>query len=299
MGLFSKIKDALADVQQQNRENAKEKTAPKEIFDRLRNKLDQVQKEQQTRKSSKRGRTRGSIFSQIKEQFEEAQKENATSKKEETASEDILAKIHREMEAIEKNKKIKVEKKAETQPDWGSPSGLPQVDDILGRVLAGAEKEQRAKKVEPKKAEDFGSIFDSIMGGGSTKKSSSTSSQKTSSRKTSPPPKLEKKPSFGDILDQLIQEEKKKPKASSSVTRNTAGLQIGGTAMVDSGGSLAMRIEPKMSAGTLSDRLPRDVNVRLLDYSDRHKINLDGKVTGWYLVDYQGMQGWILESYLE
>lgn len=301
MGLFSKIKDALSDVQQANRENAKEKTAPKEIFDRLRNKLEQVQQEQQNRKSTKKGRTRskGSIFSQIKEQFEQAKQENAASKKEETASVDILAKIQKEMEAIEQDKKIKVEKKVETKPDWGSPTGMPQVDDILGRVLAGAEKEQQAKKVEPKKAEDFGSIFDSIMGGGASTKSSSTSSKTTTSRTTTTPPKLEQKPSFGDILDQLIQEDKKKPSTSSSVTKKAAGLQIGGSAMVDSGGSLAIRTEPKMNAGTLSDRLPTDVNVRLLDYNDRYKINLDGKVTGWYLVDYNGLQGWVLESYLE
>ncbi len=304
MGLFSKIKDALAEVQQTNRENAKEKTAPKEIFDRLRNKLEEVQKEQQGRRTTKKGRTtgssKGSIFSQIMEKFDQAKAENATNKKEETASEDILAKIHKEMEAIKKDKKVKVEKKAEAQPDWGSPTGPPQVDDILGRVLAGAQKEQQAKKTTPKKEEDFGAIFDSIMGGGSTKKSRSTSTKTTSTRKTSTPPKVEKKPNFGDILDQLLQEEKKTPKASSSVTRKSAGLQVGGSALVDGqGGSLALRTAPKMNAGKVNQRLPDNVNVRLLDYNDKNKINLDGKVSGWYYVDYNGVQGWVLESYLE
>lgn len=295
MGLFSKIKDALADVQQQNRENAKEKTAPKEIFDRLRNKLEEVQKEQQTRKSTKKGRTKsnskGSIFSQIMDKFDQAKEENAASKKEETADNSILDQIHKEMEAIKKDKKVKVETKAETSPDWGSPSGIPGVDSILGRVLAGAQKEQQAKKVEPEKAEDFGSIFDSIM---------NSDKPKASRSNTKKAPKVEKKPTFGEIFDQLVQEEKKSTSRTASASKSISGLQVGGSALVDGkGGSLAIRTQPKMNAGKLDQRLPDNVNVRLLDYNERNKINLDGKDTGWYLVDYQGMQGWVLESYLE
>jgi len=303
MGIFSALKDALARVQQENKENAKEKTAPKEIFDRLRNKLDQVQDNTKSQKSSKRGRTRGSgknrgdIFAEIREKFGEAIDSNASAKKEPTADGSILDRIQKEMEAVETNKKIKVEKQKAESTTWGSPSAMPKSDDILGRILAGAHKEQQSKAVEPEKAEDFGAIFDSIMGDGSKPTSSrSTTKTSTTTKKAEP---AAKKPSFGDIFDQLIQEEKKKPRASSSVTRNTADLQIGGTAMVDSGGSLAIRTEPKMGSGTLSDRLPTDVNVRILDYSDQYKINLDGKDTGWYLVDYQGLQGWVLESYLE
>jgi len=291
MGIFSKIKDALSDVQQQNRENAKEKTAPKEIFDRLRNKLEEVQKDQQSRKASKKGRTRGSIFSQIKEQFEQAQKANKRSKKEETADTSIMDRIQKEMDAIEKDKKVKVEKKMEESPSWGSPAGAPPVDDILGRVLAGAHKEQqqakKSKKTAPKKEEDFGSIFDSIM-----------NPDKPKASKTTKAKKAEKKPTFGEMFDQLMQEEKQA--ASKKRSTAAAGLQVGGSALVDGkGGSLSIRTDPKMSAGTLAQRLPDNVNVRLLDYNGRNKINLDGKVSGWYLVDYQGMQGWVLESYLE
>lgn len=291
MGIFSKIKDALSDVQQQNRENAKEKTAPKEIFDRLRNKLEEVQKDQQSRKASKKGRTRGSIFSQIKEQFEQAQKENVKSKKEETADTSILDRIQKEMETIEKDKKIKVEKKVEESPSWGTPAGTPPVDDILGRVLAGAHKEQqqakKTQKTTPKKEEDFGSIFDSIMNPDKPKASKTTKAEK-----------VEKKPTFGEMFDQLMQEEKQA--ASKKRSTATTGLQVGGSALVDGkGGSLSIRTDPKMSAGTIAQRLPDNVNVRLLDYNDRNKINLDGQVSGWYLVDYQGVQGWVLESYLE
>ena len=44
MGLFSKLKESMAKVQQENRENARVKTAPTEIFDRIRNKIEDVQK---------------------------------------------------------------------------------------------------------------------------------------------------------------------------------------------------------------------------------------------------------------
>lgn len=299
MGIFSALKDALAKVQQNNRENAKEKTAPKEIFDRLRNKLEQVKEDTQNRKSSKRGRTRGSgknrgdIFKEIREQFDQAAQENASAKKETTADKSILERIQQEMEAVEKNKRIKVEEKKTKSTNWGSPGSTPKTDDILGRILAGAHKEQQQNASQPEKAEDFGAIFDSIMGGGTKTKSS----RSTKAKKVEP---AKKKPTFGEIFDQLMEEEKKKPRASSSVTKNLPGPQVGGIALVDgNGGTLAIRTEPSMGAATLKERLPHNVNVQILDYSDRHKINLDGKETAWYLVDYNGMQGWVLESYLE
>lgn len=288
MGLFSKIKDSLAKVQQENRENSREKTAPKEIFDRLREKLEETQRKQQQRKGSAKKQSKGSIFSQLMKTFDEAKQENAASKKEETADAKILDRIQKEMEAIKKDKKVRVETKPTDAPDWGSPSGVPAQDDILGRILAGAHKEQLEKKVEPEKVEDFGSIFDSIMKSDQPKASRST-------KKSAP--KVEKKPSFGDVFDQLMQEEKaaKKPKKSS-----TMSLHVGGSALVDGkGGSLAIRTAPKMSAPTLANRLPDNVNVRLLDYTDRNKINIDGQTSGWYQVDYQGVQGWVLELYLE
>ena len=60
-----------------------------------------------------------------------------------------------------------------------------------------------------------------------------------------------------------------------------------------------MRVDHKMGAGTLKNRLPDNVNVRILDHTTKNSINLDGKKCGWYQVEYQGQQGWILDSYLE
>ena len=76
-------------------------------------------------------------------------------------------------------------------------------------------------------------------------------------------------------------------------------LQVGGMANISSGGgSLGMRISPDMGAGKNSTRIPSGAEIRILEYTDQNKINLDGKISGWYKVDYNGQQGWILENYL-
>ncbi len=76
-------------------------------------------------------------------------------------------------------------------------------------------------------------------------------------------------------------------------------LQVGGMAnTLSGGGSLGMRMSPDMGAGKNSTRIPSGAQIRILEYTDQNKINLDGKISGWYKVDFNGQQGWILESYL-
>ena len=280
MGIFSKLKDHMAKVQQENREDANVKTAPGEIFDRLRNKLEEVQKTQ----SSKRGRTKsGSIFDQIKEKFEEAKQENEVSETEETADSSIMERIQKEMEALEKKKKIEIEEKKANPPAWGTPSGTPSVDDILGRVIEGAKKEQKKTNPKPTKEEDFGSIFDQIM-------SPTPSASK---------PKAKKEPDYGDIWEKIATQEAANKSRPTPTGRKSTGLYVGGTALVNSGGSLALRVDPNMGAGKLRKRLPNNVNVRIVNQDSENTINIDGVNSGWYEVEYEGQRGWVLEIYLE
>ncbi len=282
MGLFSKLKDSMAKVQQENRENTRVKTAPSEIFDRIRNKIEEAQKEVATKKTQNQGR---SIFDILKGKFEEAKQENEASPTEPTADKSILQKIEAEMKALEKKKKLDLEEKETNPPAWGTPAGAPVADDILSRVIEGAKKEQAKAKTKPTKEEDFGSIFDQIM-----------NSDKPSASKA----KVSKEPDYGDIWEKVSTQEaanKSRPTASG---RKSTGLYVGGTGLVDGkGGSLAMRVDHKMGAGQLRKRLPDNVNVRILDHTTKNAINLDGKKTGWYKVEYEGQQGWILDSYLE
>jgi len=290
MGLFSKLKDHLAKVQQENRESTTEKTAPKEIFDRIRQKIEETQK----KASTKKGRTRssGSIFSQLKDKLAEAKKENEASPKEETADASILDRVQAEVEKLEKKKKpVDIEIKKEAAPAWGSPTGVPAVDDILGRVMTSAKKEQAKKATTPKKEEEFGSIFDQIMG---SDKPKASTAKKTSTKKSVPVS------DFGDIFDKIVTQEPSQSATSSNRGGGNDGLYVGGTGLVDGkGGSLSMRTEPHMGAGTLRSRLPDNVNVRILNHTDKNAISIDGQTAGWYKVDYEGQQGWILDLYLE
>jgi len=68
-------------------------------------------------------------------------------------------------------------------------------------------------------------------------------------------------------------------------------------AMSNSPGSLALRDAPSMQAGKLDIRVPNKSMLTILQYSD-NSIMLDGQKSRFVLVEYQGQQGWILESYL-
>ncbi|NNE28847.1 MAG: hypothetical protein HKN16_04400 [Saprospiraceae bacterium] len=73
---------------------------------------------------------------------------------------------------------------------------------------------------------------------------------------------------------------------------------IGSTRMTNSfGGSLALRMAPDMGAGTNQLRVPDQSVVKILQISDR-KIILDGKESNWVLIEFNGQQGWLLDSYI-
>ncbi len=71
----------------------------------------------------------------------------------------------------------------------------------------------------------------------------------------------------------------------------------GAQAMTNSPGSLALRDAPSMGAGKLDLRVPNRSLLNILEYSE-NSIILDGKKSRFVLIEYQGQQGWILESYL-
>ena len=69
-------------------------------------------------------------------------------------------------------------------------------------------------------------------------------------------------------------------------------------AMTNSGGSLQIRQEPNMGAPIHQTvRIPDQSLLTVLEYSI-NKINLDGRLSRFALVEYNGVRGWILESYL-
>lgn len=99
------------------------------------------------------------------------------------------------------------------------------------------------------------------------------------------------------------------PPVFNSPVYNDAGVQnepvrqeepiinMGSQAMTNSPGSLELRAEPNMGAAKSSIRVPNKTLLKILQYSD-NAIMLDGKRSRFVLVDFNGHQGWILESYL-
>ena len=82
------------------------------------------------------------------------------------------------------------------------------------------------------------------------------------------------------------------------ISVSTYRLKIAGAqAMTNSPGSLALRDAPSMGAGKLDFRVPNKSLLNILEYSE-NSIILDGKKSRFVLIEYQGQQGWILESYL-
>ncbi len=73
--------------------------------------------------------------------------------------------------------------------------------------------------------------------------------------------------------------------------------QFGTQAITNSPGSLALRDAPSMGAQQSSFRIPSNSPLNILEYSE-NSIILDGKKSRFVLVEFQGQQGWILESYL-
>jgi len=71
----------------------------------------------------------------------------------------------------------------------------------------------------------------------------------------------------------------------------------GAQAMTNSPGSLALRDAPNMGAQQLQIRVPNKSLLNILQYSE-NAIMLDGKRSRFVLVEFEGQQGWILESYL-
>ena len=88
------------------------------------------------------------------------------------------------------------------------------------------------------------------------------------------------------------------PTSTASVPPSNTSAAMPVMAITNSsGGSLAIRQQPDMGAPTIDVRIPESSMVNVLEYST-NSIILDGQAARFALVEYNGSQGWILESYL-
>jgi len=277
MGLFNILKDKLSGVQQDNRENSNEKTAPSEVFERMKKKLEELESKPNNNQAN--AGASGGLFSVLKKKLEEVKNENRESPDEVTAEDSIFDKMKAELEKMESQKES-YEGAAGSDDVWSKvPDSLeankPKMDIPTLDDLPSLEVEKpTVESVE----DEFGSVFDRL-------ENDSNNNNKERGNYEQP----SESGNYGGNIET----------GADEVAKGSRSFQVGSMANTDSnGGSLAMRIDPVMGAGTLSTRVPSNASIRILDFSDKNKINLDGVVSGWVKIDYKGQQGWILESYL-
>jgi len=147
-----------------------------------------------------------------------------------------------------------------------------QEDDILDMMRKRVEEAKVENKVDPKVETAHGSVYENIM-------------RELENLRNQPEQSANNQPGSAN---QSGSQPGWAPPVQSGVMQ----------AMTNSGGSLQIRKNPDMGAAMHQTvRIPDQSLLKVLEYSN-NKINLDGKLSRFALVEYNGVQGWILESYL-
>lgn len=141
-------------------------------------------------------------------------------------------------------------------------------DDILERMKRRVEEAKVENEVNPDVETAHGSVYENIM--------REIEKLKNQSGPTSGNESMGNQPSY-------------EPPVQSGLMQAMTN---------SSGGSLQIRQSPDMGAPVHQTiRIPDESLLTVLRYSN-NKINLDGKLSRFALVEYNGVKGWILESYL-
>ena len=157
-------------------------------------------------------------------------------------------------------------------------------EDILDMMRKRVEEAKVENEVNPEVETAHGSVYENIMK--ELEKLKNQSGQASEPRRTeNVPPVLSR--NIPPVVSQGSQ-----PGWEPPVQRDVM------RAMTNSGGSLQIRQSPDMGAPIHQTvRIPDQSMITILEYST-NKINLDGKLSRFALVEYNGVRGWILESYL-
>lgn len=258
MGLFKELQEQFSKIQQQNRESQKERTAPREVFDRMRDRLEEIQtknaERRANRKTTQTSATGGGIFAAIKEALEKNKRQNEASEVEETAEASIFDRMKAELERMEQQKhqyeEVVEEECCDEEPTASNP---PTSDNPLEDIIdswANKEAGTYHNEMEPL-----------------------------------PTPKPNPIPTNSPTYEPPVVH----PSSFQVGSMATAD---------GNGGSLALRMNNHITASQNAQRVPHGAQVRILGQSDQNKINLDGQICGWYKVEYNGQIGWLLDTYL-
>ena len=104
VNLFDLLKDMVAKSQQRNRENPNVKTAPRSIFDKLRNKIEEARQAPEKKEQEKGGQ----LIDFFKEKMQEVKKQNQEDPQEETADKSVFSDFEEELRRLkEENQRLK------------------------------------------------------------------------------------------------------------------------------------------------------------------------------------------------
>ncbi len=247
------------------------------------------------------------LFKTIQEQLARIQQNNRESQQERTAPSEVFDRVRNKLEEMQANARERRENRPPT-----SEGGL--FSAIKERIEQARQENEASPTEETAEASIFERMREEIE---RLEKQEEDCEEPTIEMDV---PDIQEIPSsnrdsnnspISDFLEQLGDNYNNKevgnyetpaPETTSYEAPSSVGssLQIGSMAMTNSnGGSLALRSEPNMGAAQNSNRIPHGAQIRILDYSDQNKINLDGQICGWYKIEANGQVGWLLDMYLK
>lgn len=224
------------------------------------------------------------MFSKLKDGVSKVQRENRDNPNEATVSGSIFDTLRDKFEEVKNNK----------------PSDRKGIFDLLRDKVNNVKDENEA---DPEQETAPRSLFDKLQDELEQLKKENERKELEEAKVKDNPWDInvdyeEEKPVHQETRDYVEPKVVQPTYIDPSPKGNMAILAVGDVAANHAPGSLEIRIAPQFGAGIFNVRLPVHGQVRILGFSD-HTVNLDGKDSRWVNVDFQGNNGWVLESYLK
>lgn len=291
------IQTAVKKVQENNRKNPDVKTADSSIFDKLKEKFEDV-------KNNARPRERGestNILDQLRNRIDDVKRDNEADPNVETADSVVFDDMKRELEELKA--KIAAEEQVEADSRIAELRAQMEREEQAKEDARMQELRAQIKREEEAKADAARRQREAEAEDARRKRNAEIKMPSLGDLSINTPtvPNAPQVPSLGDLninkpnpSHRTIPRPANPPQPSVGYKEVTAGQM----ALTNSnGGSLQLRVNPDMGAPMTKVFVPDASMIRVLGYSD-HSVNLDGRDVRFVLVEYDGQKGWTFESYL-
>jgi len=339
MSLFANlVKNAVEKVQERNRNNPNINTADNSIFDKLKDKFDDVKNNVDSRRE--RGGT--NLLDQLRDRIDQVKHDNEANPNVETADNSVFDDMKRELDELKA--KIAAEEQAEADARIADLRAQMEreeqakEDARMTDLRAQIKREEEAKAEAVRRQREAEAEAERIRQEAERKRRNiptiptlddlsinqpSVPTINTPQVPTINMPNVPKPPSLDDLninkpsvpsfpetqprvrsidvtppIPTPTPTPPPAPQHTTNVVRQNQ-VQNAPIALTNSmGGSLQLRSKADFGAPMTQVFVPDRSQIRVLGFSS-HSINLDGKDVRFALVDYNGQQGWTFESYLK